>query len=76
MNMLASHEAKGIVGWQQSLIDAGEIPASLKLAMESEEVRAVTAALIGEMERDPREVFQGTPIACPGAPYRRNKSAV
>jgi len=74
MEVLTSPPVEEEVGWQQSLVEAGGVPDSLRLALQSEEVRAVTLALIEELTCDPRELPRCTPVACPGAPYSRNKS--
>ena len=47
----------------------------LRDALESDEVKKVSAALVQVLALDPRKPPEATPIACPGAPYRRKETS-
>lgn len=57
------------------LADPVGAPGSLQDALDSAEVKSVSAALTRILALDPRTAPDATPIACPGAPYRRKDTS-
>src|ERR1039458_2743293 len=57
------------------LADPAGAPSSLQDALDSAEVKSVSAALTRILALDPRTPPEATPIACPGAPYRRKETS-
>lgn len=55
-------------------IETDRVPDSLRPALQSEEIQEVAAALMEAIRNDPRNQRMATPVACPGAPYRRRKN--
>jgi hypothetical protein len=55
-------------------IKTDAVPESLRPALQSDVVRQVSDDLTETLANDPRQLPKKTPVASPGAPYRRQKS--
>jgi hypothetical protein len=72
-NDVVQNSANERVG-QRVRVDTDHVPECLRPALQSGEVKKVTNALTETLQDDPREPSSRTPVASPGAPYRRRKS--
>ena len=55
-------------------IETDAVPESLRPALNSDVVQQVSDELTETLAADPRQLPRKTPVASPGAPYRRHKN--